>query len=276
MANAYGRGAATSAGRGGNYDAYDWKAKDAKGYLSASENIGYESAIGFMGKDHRLKTNKVHNVERRITETKQAGELASKYRDIAGGRAFGAYAAGATQHSKPWLRTAKEGLLNARTVDNSLAGLDQLGGDMSVGAHNYWATNRTAAHMSPAGLVERERGTRATEEQSRDLLRGETTFRGRGVEESRHFGQQMQALRENRRPEDPNSPTASRQLPWSEFEQNKTGRKKRPETFGQWTPASFDPNNTTGTRTQGYLGGDRNQSIGYKRNDSRNYTSGRV
>jgi hypothetical protein len=234
MARAYGRSGAESSQRGEGYDAYKWDAKDAKDYLNIDESNMYEDTLNMLNIDPRYKKRKIHNIGDYTRDMRMTGEYASRFRDVAGRRAYKDFQSGAGALSKPWMRKAEGGLIKERTVDMSLAGLEDMGGDKSHNRHS-WESRRPGV----------------TEDQARDALRGQITFRGRGIAEGKSFGDQMTSLENSSFPGNAVSPMGTRQLPWSEYMRKQRGATS---TYGHFAPAAYSAITDGTTKTQGYLG----------------------
>lgn len=131
---AYGRNVTAQKGAGINYDR--GAASDARSYLQPEEVGSYEKNLGIMGRDRwgygsgkntwdgsRQHVSKLLKTDR--LQRYKAEAAGSKLRDTAAQRALGEFRRAGMQTSKPWLRTASEGLITSETV-NSPIDVDKL------------------------------------------------------------------------------------------------------------------------------------------------------
>jgi hypothetical protein len=133
MAGAYGRGGVSSTRSShtrGDTSAYDFSARSAQDYLTGDESKAYGSAMDTLASTPRMKkSGKIKKAKKTLWRHKDAIDRAGRLRDVASTRVLGDFQETATQHSKPWLQRASEGLVAGETTRHSLAGLQMFGGE---------------------------------------------------------------------------------------------------------------------------------------------------
>jgi len=93
--------------------AYSYSAADADKYLKDDERAALAGATAKAGEADTL-SNKKKKVNRQVRQRAEAADQVGRLREVAGSRAITDYNNQAMTHSKPWLQTAKDGLIAAQ------------------------------------------------------------------------------------------------------------------------------------------------------------------